>query len=174
MECQCDTTHLVVAGTACGSEDPTVQRTKAIHTKPRRENDGRNCVSPADRRTTAASTLKCDEKEIERKRKRSGDGENMAIVNKRAKDERSLWPYTNLRLLYWPRINHRGHWGCPSRTLAQKTIHTKPLKWIVYTSNLQVPVWKQRRAKSVWLFNLFLFWLPMSLLYRNYNLFPLI
>lgn len=148
MECQCDTTHLV-AGTACGSEDPTVQRTKANYTKPRRENDGRNCVSPADRMTTAASTLKCDEKEKEKEA-----DENMAIVNKRAKDERSLWPYTNLRLLYWPRINHRGHWGCPSRTLAQKTIHTKNPQ--MNCVHLQVPVWKQRRAKSVWLFNLFL------------------
>jgi hypothetical protein len=74
----------------------------------------------------------------ERKRKRNGDGENMAIVNKRAKDERSLWPYTNLRLLYWPRINHRGHWGCPSRTLAQKTIHTKNPQ--MNCVHLQVPV----------------------------------
>jgi hypothetical protein len=33
------------------------------------------------------------------------DGENMVDIQKA--DERSLCPYTNLRLLYWSGINHR-------------------------------------------------------------------
>ena len=46
------------------------------------------------------------------------------MVSLQKADERSLCPYTNLRLLYWPRINHCDQCGCASKTLTQKTIQS--------------------------------------------------
>jgi len=109
----------LLAGTACGSDDPTLKRTKA--TKLRRENIPRNCVNPKDN-SGLDSEMERGKKENKKPKRhvgrRSGDAENMASLQKA--DECSLCSYTNLRLLYWPRINHRGQCGCASRTLAQK------------------------------------------------------